>query len=174
MTDYHKQIRQRMASEPSFESAEDAEDMLERLLRRTPGEIRRADYQGFFDTPNVFVDFLLPSTHPLTIGRDIFTSSFTVRASDGRIGEMSIRFPAIAVTDVDGDELQAFMETIAPETYRIRVQLQDEVDGPEPEYHPHVHYSSKRRGSKGPPISDELPKLNRMIRRWYADVGSIL
>jgi len=41
-------------------------------------------------------------------------------------------------------------------------------------YHDHIHYSAKRRGEKGPKLTDEVSKINSTIRQWYARIDDLL
>lgn len=161
-------------SEQAFKTEEDIQRVAEQLVRRTPGIIRESKLNDFFEVPTFYIDFILPSNHPMTFSREHFSSSISAAAQTGNIREMSIRFPAIKVTDTNMDSVQEFTEDIAPEIYRVRIVLQDEVDDGEPEFHPHVHYSTKfRDGVEGPPLQEEARKLNRMIRQWYANVDQL-
>lgn len=164
-------------NEPAFQDEEDVLKIAERIVRRTPGEIRQADFMGFFDEPTIFIDFFLPSDNFKTIDRNHFTSSLTARANNSRISEMSIRFPAIKISDIDQDKLQNFLEDVNPDPlFEVRIQVQELVDDEDqiPEYHPHIHFSKTKIGRFGPKLIDEAPEMNKMIRKWYSDVGEML
>lgn len=162
--------RIRLNQDDVISSESDVEEIGNRVLRRTPGRLTRHGYQGYFTTPGFSMQFLLPSRHPKTISRDVFTSSISGNAENGTISELSIRFPAIKRGDVEHDNLVDFIDDISDDSYRIRVPIQERVEGPEPEYHPHIHYSTKRRGiEKGPPIREEATVINKTIINWYSE-----
>lgn len=156
-----------------FKSDSDVERVANAVIRRTPAILKEAKYQGYFSTPSAYFDFSLPSSNPFTITRDYFSSSITANAETGNIKELSIRFPAVEATDVEIEDMQKFVERITPDIYRVRIQYQEHVDGDVPELHPHVHYSTARRGQEGPYLPDEALNLNRMIKAWYSQIDTL-
>jgi hypothetical protein len=157
-----------------FGSDEDVQRVIEQIVRDVPSEIRDADFMGFFEDPAIWSDFSLKSSHPQTIYRDIFSSSLRADAETGGIQELTIRFPAIAADVTDIESVERLLEDINPEgRYRVRVQEQEHTQSGDTEYHPHLHYSRKRRGEIGPPLQDEARALNRAIKGWYSGVGGL-
>lgn len=156
-----------------FRSDDDAKDVANKLASRTPVKIKRAEYMGFFDEPSIYIDLEIPSSHPRTKSRGYFSSSLSADAKSGNISDLSIRFPAIEVNDASLGDISMLLDNIVPSIYRTRVQVQDQVKGEIPEYHPHVHYSKAKRGSEGPYLPDEVLELNRMIKAWYSQVEQL-
>lgn len=161
----------------AFRSDSEVQRVAFQMLKETPGELREASFNDFFSDPIVFIDFFLPSANPGTITREHFTSSLTAGSEKGRISEMSIRFPAINVSDVDLDKLDDFIESIKSNpNYEVRTQVHDSIEEGrgEPEYHPHIHHSRKKTGIEGPPLKTEASKINNTIKEWYSGIGDVL
>lgn len=158
-----------ISSPDAYESDSDAEEVAERIVRRTPATVNRAEYQGYFSEPSIFIDLNLPSSSPYTFDREYHSSSLSATAEDGRMSEFTLRFPAIDSRYISKSDLEAFVSSIAPDFYRVRI-AEFGVDEDTMYYHAHLHYSSKRRNEIGPPLNDQAPEVNRTIRQWYENI----
>lgn len=160
------------SSDPVFESDNDVEQTAQAIVRRTPAKVNRAVYQGYFSEPSINIDFNIPSASPYTVTREYHSSSANARASDGKITEFSMRFPAVNSEHISRSEFDSFLSEISPDGYRQRTD-EFSSDGTL-HYHGHIHYSAKRRGEKGPKLTDEVSKINSTIRQWYARIDDVL
>lgn len=158
-----------LSSPDVYESDSDAQEVAERIVRRTPATVNRAEYQGYFSEPSIFIDFNLPPSSPYTFDREYHSSSLSATAQDGRIAEFTLRFPAINYEYINKSNLEEFVSSISPNFYRVRIaefKLDDEITY----YHAHLHYSSRKRDEIGPPLNDQAPEVNRVIRQWYENI----
>lgn len=159
-------------SDPVFESDDNVEQTAQAIVRRTPAKVNRAVYQGYFSEPSINIDFNISSASPYTVTREYHSSSVNARASDGKITEFSMRFPAVNSEYISKSEFHDFLSEISPDGYRQRI---DELNSKSIlYYHFHIHYSAKRRGKKGPKLTDEVSKINSTIRQWYARIDDLL
>jgi len=151
-----------------YQSDEDVLKTAEAIVRRTPAEINRAEYQGYFSDPSIYIDFQIVSASPYTMTREYHSSSVSAKAQTGKMSEFSMRFPAISTEYISESSINEFIDSITPELYRVRVQ-RFELDE-NSYYHPHIHYSKQRRGEYGPKLDDEAPRINSIIKQWYSGI----
>jgi len=160
------------SSNAVYQSDNDVEQTAQAIVRRTPAKVNRAVYQGYFSDPSINIDFNIPSASPYTLTREYHSSSVNARASDGKITEFSMRFPAVNSEYISKSDFDDFLSEISPDGYRQRI---DEFNsGSILYYHGHIHYSAKRRGEKGPKLTDEVSKINSAIRQWYTRIDDLL
>lgn len=163
-------------AQPLAVDARDVHRVANRLVRGTPASVRSADYNGYFSDPTITIDFKIPSRSPRTADRNAAgNSSINAQADGGRITEASIRFPGVSPDRVDREALKAFVEKIAPDGWRVRVERHEPWGGDgEVMLHPHIHWSNTRRGELGPDVADAAGNINQMIKAWYDGIGGVL
>ena len=161
------------SSSDVYKNNDDVQRAGDRIVSRTPATVKRAEYQSYFETPSIYIDFELPSASPYTMTREYHSSSLTAEASTGKMSEFTMRFPAVESEYISESDFIEFMDDIVDDFYRVRIDTFELAEGIE-YYHGHMHFSGKRRDKLGPVLEDEIPEINGTIRRWYTKINEVL